>query len=192
MWPSTRRAFVASKLGNEDPAAQRLSQQAHGPAGPGQSSTLRQPGLGGGVNDVGLDIFSQARADLGQRSLGHVVLALDKVGGELCEHHRMVAKYPVGTEICRAAIQQVRDSRRFPARSSWRSNVARPPGWDVASTGHQESVLEILFDSQLHLPIPDMWRNGIVIIRGRARHRWIEGHPDRQHASPATVGGNVV
>jgi hypothetical protein len=192
VWPSTRCAVVASKLGNEDPAAQRLSQQPHGPAGPGQSSPLRQPGLGGGINDVRLDILSQARADLGQRSLRRVVLALDEVGGELGEHHRMVAEYPVGTKICRAAIQQVRDSRRFPAWSSWRGNVARPPGWDVARTGHPGRVLEILFDSQLDWPIPNMCRNRIAIIRGRARHGWIEDHPDRQHASPATVGGDVV
>jgi hypothetical protein len=43
------------------------------------------------------------------------VLAFDEVTGELCEHHRMVAEHTIGTKVCWAAIQQIRDSRRFPA-----------------------------------------------------------------------------
>lgn len=113
--PAHVGAFAASKLANEDPAAQRISQQTHGPAGPGQPGPLLQPGLGSRIHDVRLDVLGQARAHLRQCSLRRVVLALDEVTGKVCEHHRMVAEYAIGTKICGAAIQQIRDSRCFPA-----------------------------------------------------------------------------
>ena len=91
-----------------------------------QPSSLFQPRLGGGLQDVWLDVIAQAGADLGQSPLGRLMLAVDEMGGELRQHHGMVAEHTIGTKVCGTAIQQVCDGCRLPTRRSWRAHLARP------------------------------------------------------------------
>lgn len=105
---------VSSQFGNKDAAAQRLIQKCHSTARADKPSPLFQPRLSGGLQDVWLDVFTQGRADLGQPTLGRFVLTVDKMSGELRQHHGMVAEHAIGTKVCRTAIQQICDGRRLP------------------------------------------------------------------------------
>src|SRR5512133_723588 len=96
---------ASSQLANEDAPPKRLVQQCHGPTGTRESGTLFQPGLGGGFHDIWLDVFAQAGAHLGQSLLRGLVLAVDELNGELCQHFGMVAKDAISTEVGRAAVQ---------------------------------------------------------------------------------------
>jgi hypothetical protein len=98
---------VSSQLGNKDAATQRLIQKCHRTSGARQPSSLFQPRLGGGLQDVWLDVIAQAGADLGQSPLGRLMLAVDEMGGELRQHHGMVAEHTIGTKVCGTAVQQV-------------------------------------------------------------------------------------
>jgi hypothetical protein len=138
---------AASKLRNEDTAAQRLVEQGYAPAGTGQSSALLEPGLGGSVDDVRTDVVLQAGADFSQSALQHLVLTVDKAAGELRQHHWMVAEYAIGAKIGRAAIQQIGDGGRFPSRSSRRTHLTGPSGWHVDRRAHHISIFELKFDS---------------------------------------------
>jgi hypothetical protein len=105
---------VSSQFGNKDAAAQRLIQKCHSTSGANKPSPLFQPRLSGGLQDVWLNIFAQGRADLGQPTLGRFLLTVDKMSGELRQHHGMVPKHAIGTKVGRTAIQQVCDGRRLP------------------------------------------------------------------------------
>jgi hypothetical protein len=114
VWPNARERSVSSQLGNKDAAAQCLIQKCHRTSGADKPSPLFQPRLSSGLQHVWLDVFTQGGADLGQPTLGRFVLAVDKMGGELRQHHGMVAEHAIGTKICRTAIQQVCDGCRLP------------------------------------------------------------------------------
>ena len=65
-------------------------------------------------------VLPQAGPHPGQALLGRVVLTVDELRGEPCQHDGVAAQHRVPPEVGRAAVEQIRRRRRLPVRRSRR------------------------------------------------------------------------